>query len=60
MSKAEVWLNSTLKFPSHHITINSWSEFAYDHAASQEGDHKFVLQIMKDGKFVGEQQEPIS
>lgn len=22
-SKAGVWLNSTLKFPSHHITTNS-------------------------------------
>lgn len=29
-SKARVWLNSTLKFSSHHITTNSKSEFAYE------------------------------
>lgn len=43
----------------HHITTNSWSEFAYEYAAAQQGDRKFMLQIMKDVKFVRERQELI-
>lgn len=32
----------------------------YEYAVPQEGYHKFMLQILKDGKFAREQQEPIS
>lgn len=32
----------------------------YEYAVPQEGDHKFMLQILKDDRFVRKQKEPIS
>lgn len=59
-SRADMWLDITQEFHSHTCIASSWSEFSYEYTELKKGDNKFILRIKKDGKFIGEQQKPLS